>query len=189
MVADTGPTDAAEAPTDSGASQDAGAADASVPDTGAPPDSGSADTGVPDVGIAEAGTTPDAGEADAGAPADAGAVDGGVCNYIDLNVCVVDCGAYEYAHQFVDTLGGCPDYYRLRGNDYPDINAALAGESCNTTCIYKAFQSVSFIDHCGRRNGYIVFTAPDAGCADLYEFSSGLYGSVADWQAATPCPS
>ena len=74
------------------------------------------------------------------------------------------------------------------GNDYPDIQAAIAGEGCSPTCVYKPFQSVSFIDHCNRRNGYIVYRAQDPSCADLYEFSNGLFPSVAAWEQATPCP-
>ncbi len=204
-LGDAGPADSGASAADSGLWPDASSAD-----TGASEDAGGLDSGAEDAAVMDAQTSPDA-QPDSGAQPDAGPIDSGeppedagplgdagpdagprpdagACNYIDLSVCIVDCGTYTYARQFVDTLGVCPDYYRLNGNDYPDINAAITGEACNSACIFKAFQSVSFIDHCGRRNGYIIYRARDTKCGELYEFSSGLFPSVADWQAATPCP-
>lgn len=201
-LGDAGPADTGSTAADTGVWPDATAADSgTAEDTGVAEDGGDLDSGAKDAAPMDAGTRPDA-QADAGDEPDAGPIDSGdvpqdagptpdagACNYIDLSVCIVECGAYTYARQFVDTLGVCPDYYRLNGNDYPDISAAIAGESCNAACVFKAFQSVSFIDHCGRRNGYIIYRARDTTCGELYEFSSGLFSSVADWEAATPCPS
>lgn len=187
-VADTGPRD-------SGAQdarpEDMGFADTGVPDLGTE-DSGAEDSGVEDSGVEDSGP-PDTGPADTGPPdtgvIDAGRPDAGQCDYLELTVCIVECaGANVYARALTDRNAVCPDIVRLLGNDYSDIRAAVTGEGCNSTCIYKPFQSVSFIDHCRRRNGYIVYRANDSSCQDLFEFSSGLFDSVADWQLATPCP-
>ena len=198
---DPGRLDAAagDAATVDAARPDAAALDAGGPDAtsadaeardGSGLDAEAADAEAADAEAADAEATDaeatDAEVTDAGSP-DAGSPDAGTCDYLDLDICVLDCGGLVYGRGFRDLQGMCPDFFRLRGHDYPDVAAALVGESCNTACIWKAAISVSFIDHCGRRNGYIVFEAPGEGCADLYEFSSGLYMSVADWQAVTPC--
>ena len=53
--------------------------------------------------------------------------------------------------------------------------------------IYRTTERyVAYVDGFAR-NGYIVFRAPGAGCADLYELSNGLFASREDWEAATPC--
>jgi hypothetical protein len=159
-------------------STDAAAEDATFADA-ASPDATPADAEPGDAALADA-------EVDAGTP-DAGPGDAGSCDYLDLDICILDCGTLQYGRGFQDLQGQCPDFFRLQGNDYPDVAAAIAGEGCSAACIWKASVSVSFIDHCGRRNGYIIFRALGDGCSDLYEFSNGLFRSVADWQAVTPC--
>lgn len=205
-LSDAAARDAAT-PSDAGELADAGAADADPTDAG-PPDLGPHDSGIADAGIEDAADAdggaldadgPDAAAPDAAdvGPADAGptdtgasdatASDAGGCDYVNFSECVVDCnGTFTYAREFRDTNGRCPPFVRLNGTDYPDVRAAIAAESCSGACLYKAFQSVSFIDHCNRRNGYIVYTA--ANCPDLFEFSNGFFTSVADWEMATPCP-
>lgn len=181
---------------DASTAQDA-SADASDADLGSADADGedaSADAGLPpDLGPPDTGAPMDSGPpADSGAPFDGGASDAGICPETLLDSVIVDCsGAYAYARIFGTRpmQAGCPDFVRLLGTRYPDISSALTGENCNTNCIWQAFQSVSFIDHCNRRNGYIVFRTRSSGsCPDLYEFSNGIFLSVAAWTMATPCP-
>ncbi len=156
------------------------------------PDSGAADMGfadamtLPDMGPPDLGTI-DMGPPDLGTP-DQGLPDSGACNYILLDAVIVDCGGtYRYARVLRDQNSICPDVVELNGQRYPDIRSAIGGEGCNSSCIYQAGTSVSFIDHCGRRNGYIIYRASGMNCPELFEFSNGLYLSVSDWEANTPC--
>lgn len=169
------------APTDLGVPTDVGFAE----DAGAAADAGVADTGLPeDSGLVDAGPAADA------APAvDAGPWDGGAaCDFLDLQVCIVQCpSGFEYLREFSDVnmTAGCAPFSMLLGNRYATTPAAIQGEGCSSQCLYKASTSVSFIDHCNHRNGYIIFRA--AGCPDLYEFSNGLFPSREAWEAATHC--
>ncbi|MFO0722332.1 MAG: hypothetical protein U1E65_01030 [Myxococcota bacterium] len=195
---DSGAVDAAAA--DADALDAAFARDAPLePDAGAIPDVGTssdagvlADSGVPP----DSGAFPDAAElpdvgtsSDAGARADTGPWDGGAaCDYIDVMVAIVSCpGGYEYVREFVDTNQNpaCAGFSMLFGNRYPTTLDAIHGEGCSDTCVYRASMSVSFIDPCGHRNGYIVFAAPS--CPDLYEFAEGLFPSRAAWEEALHC--
>ncbi|MBK6690159.1 MAG: hypothetical protein IPG45_37185 [Deltaproteobacteria bacterium] len=163
--ADAEPADAADAGADGG------------PD--ATPDAGPADADAPDADDLDAG--PDAGP-DAG---DAGPLP---CDYLDLQINLVQCpGGFQYLRGFEDLNGNpnCPPYWELGGNQYSTAPAAVSGQGCNSACIYQASTSVSLIDPCGRRNGYIIFTAN--GCPDIYEFSDGIFPSVEAWEAQLNC--
>ena len=161
-----------------------------------------ADTGAAE---ADAGTSADGGEAEADAAVDAGPPDGGAaedggepaadagastCRYDLGEMHIVLCGgAPTYLSELVDFADrSCPPRYVLGGTTYGSLSDALTGEGCSDQCLYRAAMSVSFIDHCGRRNGYIVFRAPDPGaCPDVYEFFNGLFPSVEAWERDTPC--
>ena len=175
-VADAGFVVDAGVVADAGVAEDAGA----VADTGVLEDAGFPD----DSGLADAGLAADA------APAvDAGPWDGGAgCDFLDLQVCIVQCpSGFEYLREFSDVnmTAGCAPFSMLLGNRYATTPAAIQGEGCSSQCLYKASTSVSFVDHCNHRNGYIIFRA--AGCPDLYEFSNGLFPSREAWEAATHC--
>jgi hypothetical protein len=109
------------------------------------------------------------------------------CLYTAIDDRLVVCpGGYRYVSLFRDPGAvGCPDYWEVDGQRAATMADAITAAGCGATCLYAATQSVSFIDHCGRRNGYIVFTAPS--CPDVYEFSSGYYRSVDDWERETSC--
>ncbi len=172
---------------DASAPRDVGFRDATVRDVGFF-DAASEDAQVVDVGFTDA--DPDAGFEDATADAgvlDASDPDAGSCNYLSVDDSLVSCaGNYVYASYLQDQNGRCPNVWRLLGNDYPDVASAIAGEGC-LNCEWRPFQSVSFIDHCGRRNGYIIFRSADPMCPDRYEFSNGYYDSVEQWERDTPC--
>lgn len=190
---DAGPGDLG--PTDRGVDQgfpDSALADADpadVADTGADggpdatPDAAVLDAAAPDADNLDAGLDagPDAGP-DAG---DAGPLP---CDYLDLQINLVQCpGGFQYLRGFEDLNGNpnCPPYWELGGNQYSSSAAAVSGQGCNSACIYQASTSVSLIDPCGRRNGYIIFTAN--GCPDIYEFADGIFPSVEAWEAQLNC--
>lgn len=161
--------------------------DAPAPDSGASADA-SADSGV----HADAMSLPaDAmsGPVDASAPYDGGSA----CEFLDLDIFIVRCGnrpSYLRGFREVNMQAGCLPFWTLEGGTFTSSTAAVAGASCSPTCLYRASTSVSFIDHCGRRNGYIVFVddRDPVACPDLYEFSSGLFPSREAWENDTPCP-
>lgn len=184
--------DAAAQQAEAGA-RDATAADAAPADSGAPvPDSGASTDATADSGLsADAMSLPDAmsGPADASAPYDGGSA----CEFLDLDIFIVRCGnrpSYLRGFREVNMQAGCLPYWTLEGGTFTSSTAAVAGASCSPTCLYRASTSVSFIDHCGRRNGYIVFVddRDPVACPDLYEFSSGLFPSREAWENDTPCP-
>lgn len=195
--ADSGPGDSGR-PADLGfdlGSEDAGYEDAGHADAGSE-DAGGEDAGMPDQGEADQGVN-DVGLADSGAldtgPLDQGTSDAGpTCNDVLLDSVIVECsGSYAYARIFGvrPRVRGCDDSVLLLGSRYPDVPTAITSLGCGTDCIWQASMSVSYVDHCNRRNGYIVFTASDpTKCPSLYEFSSGIYASVMDYEADTPCP-
>lgn len=186
---DAGPADLG--PTDRGVDQgfpDSAIADADpadVADVGADggvdaaPDAADPDASPADADLLDAG--PDAGP-DAG---DAGPLP---CDYLDLQINLVQCpGGFQYLRGFEDLNANpnCPPYWELGGNQYSSAAAAVSGQGCNSACIYQASTSVSLIDPCGRRNGYIIFTAN--GCPDIYEFADGIFPSVEAWEAQLNC--
>lgn len=179
--------------------RDATALDSDVVDTGTP----AADTGTPDTGGAldasvDGGAAEDAmslpadamsGPIDASAPYDGGSA----CEFLDLDIFIVRCGnrpSYLRGFREVNMQAGCLPFWTLEGGTFTSSTAAVAGASCSPSCLYRAGTSVSFIDHCGRRNGYIVFVddRDPVACPDLYEFSSGLFPSREAWENDTPCP-
>ncbi|MCK6550277.1 hypothetical protein L6R52_30860 [Myxococcota bacterium] len=175
-------SDATE-PRDGGLTLDTGAValDATPPD-GDVDDVGALDTGVEptDTGVEPADTGVEPGD---GSTLDATPN----CLYTAVDDRLVVCpGGYRYVSLFRDPGAiGCPDYWEVDGRRAMTMADAITAASCSAACLYQATQSVSFIDHCGRRNGYIVFTAPS--CPDVYEFSNGYYRSVAEWQSETSC--
>lgn len=200
VLAVAGCTDStSEAPPPAGLdaqAEDQGSTDAQRPDATARSDLGLSDMGADlatpdtgtDVGVDDLGA-PDRGSSLDAAPADLGEADAGACNDTVLDSVILECpSGYEYA-RVVGTRPvqrGCPDEILLSGTRYPDLPSAIAGAACNQSCVWRASMSVSFVDHCNRRNGYIIFRA--RGCDDLYEFSNGLFPSVMAWTQATPCP-
>lgn len=125
--------------------------------------------------------------ADAATPYDGGAT----CDFLDLDLLIARCGnGYGYLRRWSDVnmAPACLPYWTLLGGTYTSSSAAITGAGCSDACHYRAGISVSFVDHCGRRNGYIVFTDPDpAACPDVYEFSTGLFPSQEAWARDTPC--
>lgn len=188
---DAGPSDTGASDRGVDAATDSGVRDADPGDVGAEDvtDLG-VDAAAPDGGADDAGAQ-DATPSDAtvdGGPGDAAADGGQPCDYLDLNLNIVLCpGGYEYLRGFEDLNQNpaCAPYWELRGNSYATSQAAIAGEGCGATCVYQASTSVSLIDPCGRRNGYIIYTA--SGCPDLYEFAEGLFPSVEAWEAQLNC--
>lgn len=174
------------------------------PDTDALPRDGgvdgSADSGA-DGGAADGGSDAgaDGGAADGGA-ADGGAADGGAadggsdagdCEYIDLDIYIVDCAeGYTYLRRW-QRLGGseaeCPDYYTLGGTRFDGLDDAIASASCDSECLRRAGTSVSLI-RCGHRSGYIVYRdAEPESCGEVYETPDGLFPSIEAWDEAAPC--
>ena len=144
------------------------------------------DAGSDDVMPADLGPSVDAGEIhDLGADAssDAG------CDYLDLDLIIVKCAsAYAYARRWVDLNSQCADYYELTGHSGPSLSGVIEDAMCDPSCEYRARMSVSFIDPCGRRNGYIVYgTADDELCPPLYEFAEGLFPSREAWEKVINC--
>lgn len=180
---DARPVDAA--PADGGGDLDAARREDGA--AGARADSGGEgeDAAARDARAAEDAGTPDAGVADAGRR------DVGACAHVVLEERIVACPAgYRYARRMgvQPARRACPEYVTLQGARYASVRAAIQGEGCRADCVWRPFRSVSFIDHCGRRNGYIVFRAGDPEvCPDLYELSSGIFESLEAWEAATPC--
>lgn len=194
-----GTTDSGSARLDAAAQQaEAGARDAAAPDAASADAEAPADTGAAPDATADSGVAEDAmsGPADAmSGPVDASApYDGGsACEFLDLDIFIVRCGnrpSYLRGFREVNMQAGCLPYWTLEGGTFTSSTAAVAGASCSPTCLYRAGTSVSFIDHCGRRNGYIVFVddRDPVACPDLYEFSTGLFPSREAWENDTPCP-
>lgn len=194
-----GTSDSGSARLDAAAQQaEAGARDAAAPDAASADAEAPADTGAAPDATADSGVAEDAmsGPADAmSGPVDASApYDGGsACEFLDLDIFIVRCGnrpSYLRGFREVNMQAGCLPYWTLEGGTFTSSTAAVAGASCSPTCLYRAGTSVSFIDHCGRRNGYIVFVddRDPVACPDLYEFSTGLFPSREAWENDTPCP-
>jgi hypothetical protein len=80
---------------------------------------------------------------------------------------------------------GCPTYYSKDGDEFPSLEALADAKSCDTTCVYRAFQAVSFIRCDGQgRSGYELFTAPGEGCLEaLYRTADGLFTDLCVWPA------
>jgi hypothetical protein len=110
-----------------------------------------------------------------------------VCEYLDLNIYIVDCaGGSQYLRQFVDIAGNpadaCPDYW-VPGDsfiDYDTAEDALAADNCDLDCLRAASTSVSAL-RCDRRTGWITFRDAEDDCADVYEFADGFFESVEAW--------
>lgn len=194
-----GTSDSGSARLDAAAQQaEAGARDAAAPDAASADAEAPADTGATPDATADSGVAEDAmsGPADAmSGPVDASAPydGGGACEFLDLDIFIVRCGnrpSYLRGFREVNMQAGCLPYWTLEGGTFTSSTAAVAGASCSPTCLYRAGTSVSFIDHCGRRNGYIVFVddRDPVACPDLYEFSTGLFPSREAWENDTPCP-
>lgn len=166
-----------DAPAADGASGDDAGADASALD----------DAGAADAAVTDSGGTSDTGLSDAGGSLDAGTS----CDYLDLDIWIVSCGGRDlYARRFTVPSGAtaaCPDYFTLGTARFDTLAEALASQSCESDCLRAAGTSVSLL-RCGRRTGYIVYRDPDGSCPDVYETPDGLFGSVAEWDAAFPCP-
>jgi hypothetical protein len=172
------------------ASLDAGADLGSERDASAPVEDlgGGLEAGPSDGEPTDRGDPLDAGElADASEDRDLSADAG--CDYLDLDIIIVKCaGGYEYARGFADLNGQCPGYYELRGNTAPTLSGVIQDAMCDPTCEYRARTSVSFIDPCGRRNGYIIYGTPDDElCPPQYEFAEGLFPSREAWEKVLNC--
>lgn len=174
-----------------GADADLAVGDASVPaDTGAPgPDAdftgdlGPVSDATPRDAELDAGEAPDAAGADAEPAGDAG------CDYIDLDAFIVKCSSgFRYAYRFVDTNQSCAEYFQLGAFSGSTLLEVIEAAECDPSCQYAPATSVSFIDPCDRRNGYIVFrAADDEQCPPVYEFAEGLFSSVEAWEQALNC--
>jgi len=141
-----------------------------------------ADTGA-DAG-ADTGTDTD-GDADGDAGNDAG------CEYMDLEVFLVQCSAgWTTIHHFQRMAGDpalCPDYYEVQGVHYSDLASAIDALGCDADCLYRPFESVMFL-HCGHRMEYTAYGAEDPSCPGVLGFPDGIYDSFEEWEAANPCP-
>jgi len=118
---------------------------------------------------------------DSGAAADTG------CTYIDEPRIVYCVDTYEYVREWISIDGpACPPYATGTGGErYATLVEAIVGSACEDACVWRASTSVSLL-RCGRRTGYIEFAAE--GCDPLYETPDGIFRSIADWDAAAPCP-
>ncbi len=116
-----------------------------------------------------------------------------MCEYYPLDDVLVRCGdRYALVSRIgvVPASDACPDYYGVEGDadQYETADAAIAGESCDGACRWRAGTSVTRL-YCGVRSGFIRFTTDTAGCTtDLYQFPEGYYESVEAHDAAHPCP-
>ena len=140
----------------------------------APEDMAAEDMAAEDMGEAEMGVDP-------------------ACMFIDLDAFYYKCGRLEdflTLRKFEDPQLGaarCPEFYVMAGQRYPSAQAALQAQSCDMTCRWAPFMSVSML-HCGQRTGYIQWTSPTPTCEPIFEFAQGVYPSVERWQMAHPCP-
>ncbi|MCA9604545.1 MAG: hypothetical protein KC619_03050, partial [Myxococcales bacterium] len=119
---------------------------------------------------------------------DAG-TDAGACAYLDLDLWISDCGSgHAYVRRWTDTgSAGCPDYYTVGSARYATLADALSMNGCDPDCLRAAAMSVTLL-RCGVRTGYITYRDPEMDCDELLETPDGLYGSVAEWNTAHPCP-
>ena len=114
------------------------------------------------------------------------------CEFIDLDIRILICGdGYTYMRDWSDPLnlsGACVPYFTLDGDEtqYATEDEALNASGCATDCQYMPAISVSWL-YCGRRSGYIIFSAASEECGDLYEMPEGIYRSIEEYEAANPC--
>ena len=110
------------------------------------------------------------------------------CNYLDLGIFIVECVDTPTRIRRWSATNAtdeeCPPYYTVGIIPYDTYEEAIAGASCDDSCIWTQFQSVSLV-YCDRRMGYIVWDAE--GCDPLYEYSDGLYPSHEAYTEAHPC--
>jgi hypothetical protein len=176
----------------SGGVANAGGADASSGgssgSSGAGAGGGATGGAAGSAGSASGGSSGSASGGAAGQPSDAGSDSG--CDYLDLDIYLVDCGTeHAYLRRWTDLSGNptCPDYWTLSGQSqqFPTQAAALASDNCDETCVRSASTSVSLLK-CGVKTGYIVFHAE--GCPDVLETPDGFFSSVEEWNQQVPCP-
>ncbi len=169
---------------------DAGRSDAPVAPLDAPTlDAPIADDASP--GIDAPVTETDAGTTDAGTDAPVTEPDAGGCAYTALDEVIVEC---DDAPTFVSHIGvfppsdDCPPYWVVgsRPTHYDTAEQAIAGEACDAGCQWHFAMSVTRL-YCGRRTGYEVLRAEEAGCDDLYRFDDGYYPSVEAYDETHPC--
>lgn len=110
------------------------------------------------------------------------------CEYLDMTRFVVKCdGILTYGGEYLhigDPNEACIPYVGIGQGTYLTLDAAIAGENCDGTCVNRAGRSVSAVYCRGdcatlQRYGWIEYAAD--GCATLYELPGGLFLSVADW--------
>lgn len=134
-----------------------------------------------DTALVDAYVPHDAGP-DAGPPTDTG------CTYLDEPLIVYCVDAYDYVRNWTAIEGAeaCPPYATgTDGERYATVAEAIAGSSCEDSCVWRAAMSVSLL-RCGRRTGYIEFRAD--GCDPVIETPDGIFRSREEWDMAAPCP-
>lgn len=110
------------------------------------------------------------------------------CGYTEIGTNIVWCSdTYRYVSSLESAERDCPPVVRIQGSDadYADVAAAISGEACDDSCLWRLNTSVTWL-RCGVSGGYIQFTAD--GCPDLYELPEGLFTSLDDYDDAHPCP-
>jgi hypothetical protein len=115
------------------------------------------------------------------------------CDYISVDERVARCaGAYRWFSYFTSSSSGgpaCASFYGLdpSGTRYASFEKAVAGQGCDTTCLWHASTAVDGL-RCGHRWGYETLKAENQSCPTLFRMPEGYYTSLAEYEAAHPCP-
>lgn len=113
------------------------------------------------------------------------------CTYANVDEKLAECGGfYKLVLQFTRQSGPATcvsQYWVVQGEtgQHASAAAAAAAGGCDGQCIWSKAISVTML-HCGQKTGFIRWDA--TGCPSLFEFPGGWYPSVADFEAANPCP-
>jgi hypothetical protein len=142
---------------------------------------------------------PDTGTADATAIVDTSPADAALvtpeaspgCTYANVDEKLAECGGfYKLILQYTKQSGPgtcVSQYWVVKGEtgQHASAAAAAAAGGCDGQCIWSKAMAVTML-RCGQKTGFIRWDA--TGCPSLFEFPGGWYPSVADFEAANPCP-